>query len=315
MPSPIPANPDMAAMVAAATLGASQAAPPTHQPNTLIPGLNSPVTVSHTPQPVRVTSSQEDWFSSAGTDEPQAPSAPPAPPSQQAPQLPDDFAGINELLQDLPQTGVPEPQQFRQEPITPSAPVVPAAVAPPAFDADAAQKLAIDTLMGREYAIPEADARRLISEPEQVLPRLAATVHVNAVKDIGRMVAQQLPAMIAAGVQQHLQSHRAEMEFFGKFPQLNRPEFRPTVERAISMTRQMNPSADRDTVMREGAVLAANLIRSGHRARGNVPAPPQRSGVVPYSPATPNGGVQVPMNPQRSNAFTDLGNDPTLFDF
>lgn len=333
MPNAIPGNSDLAAMHAAA--GAQAAAPasaPTHQPNTMIPGLQSPVTVNvpqgQPQQAARPASNgfedgapargnQQDWFSGEGLDEPQAPQAPSAPQAPTVPQapMPEDFSGIDDLLRDLPSQGVQEPQQ-QQVPQLSQQPSVPVPAAPPALSAEEVHTRAMNELMGREYQIPEADARRLISEPETVLPRLAAQVHLNAVRDIGQYLPQLVSQMVAQGVEQRLGAMRAEMEFFGRYPALNRPEFKPTVAKALTLTRQSNPQMDRESLMREGAVLAAHLIKSTHRRQGPQ-APQPRAVVAPYTPAASFGGAPVPQNPngQTDNIFSQLGSDPSLFDF
>jgi hypothetical protein len=332
----IPPNPEMAAMWAqnGAVLGPNGApqanAPrPQQQGNPNIPAPSGNGGQRPPPQ------GQQDWFASYGAGEPtpeelsmeeprhfQQPPQQRIPGTQQVPQQPqNDLGEIDAMLQGLPtegaQQGVPQQQGQPQGYELPQQPQFQPQAAPqaPQISQEEAQTRAINELMGRDYAIPEADARRLISEPEAVLPRLAAQVHVNAVRDAGRLVREMLPQMVSAGVQQQLQAIRAEMEFFGNYPALNKPQFRPYVERAIAVTRQMNQQASREQVMREGAILAAQLIKGSFRQVQQA-APQSRAVAPPYRPAASYGGAPMPHNPQgESNIFSDLAADPNLFDF
>lgn len=270
--------------------------------------------------PAPAPTTQSDWFARAGDSsdevivppEPITPSAPPAAPPLQ--QQPDD---IEALLRDI---GEPEPlaPQAPQmpEPQPTAQPQQPQPMAPPAPSTDptAQRKQAIDYLMANEYRMDDTMARRLISEPEAVLPEIAARVHVNIMGDLGRRVGELLPTMVDALVQQRLGAHSAELEFFGQYPQLNRPEFRPIVAQSLAFVRQSNPEMDRATLMREGAMLSAYRIK-GMRRQAAPPVPPTRAPVNPYVPVAPGGGAPVPMRPQDDNVWAQLASDPNLFDF
>ncbi len=347
--SAIPPNSDLQALIQASVASAGTA-PPIQQSapmNQTIPGVQSNVTMQgpvhgQAPGPSPVSSapparnSQQDWFAQMGTgDDPDAsedfqlPQQQPRPqdawsrpPPQQVQAQPQPHAipelnEIDALLAGVPQQGAPQ-EQPQQQVQGQQPQVQPQAAAPPQqLDPQEMQRRAIDELMGREYAIPEADARRLISEPEAVLPRLAATVHVNAVRDFGRIAQQMLPQMIQNVVAGEIRAMRAESTFFSRYPQLAKPEFRPFVEKGISFARQQNPSATSEQLMAEGATYSAMLIKRSYRP--SVQAQPQgRAPVAPHVPAASFGGMPVPQNPnggQSDNIFTQFANDPNLFDF
>lgn len=351
--SAIPPNAELQQLIHQSITDAGQAPPiresapnsiPAPNPHPALAPQQFQQSAPQTPTPMRsaapARNAQQDWFAAMGTGDdpdasmdfqqeqpqfavPQQVVQPQRQPQRQVqgnqqyaiPEMGEIDALLSEIpsmevqpQQVQPQVQQPQQQQF-QQPAPPSA---------PSMTPEQLTEKAINELMGREYTIPEADARRLISEPETVLPRLAATVHVNAVRDIGRVVQQMLPQMINAGVQAQIGAMRAEMDFFTNYPQLRRPDFRPYVERAISFVRQSNPQATRDVVMREGATLAAHLIKSSYRQQGGQQQPNGRAPVVPFTPVAAGGGLPVPQNPQghqSGNIFTDMGNDPNLFDF
>jgi hypothetical protein len=345
VPNPaIPAHPGVAATAAAAA-----PPPPTHQPNRMIPAHpgvamaraqaqqpaapSVPAAPQPSPQNSQVESffeqpapNQEDYFASIGMPneghEPMAPAAPvvPTPPQQ-------EFSDIDALLADLPTGEPPIPAPVAQQPQQQPPQAQPAQPAPPAApqalppDPAAQMQAAIDHLMAKDYAISEADSRRLISEPEAVLPRLAAQVHVNVVREVGRMFGQVMPALVQQHVNQQLEGQRAEMEFFGRYPKLANPAFRETVGRALQVAAATNPGVNRDVLMREGATLAAYMIRSQMQQGGMRPqqgqpqpaAPGYRPVQQPYTPVSPGAGAQVPTRPQDQNPFALLSQDTDLF--
>lgn len=95
------------------------------------------------------------------------------------------------------------------------------------------------------------------------------------------------------------------------------------------MIRQVNPEADRNEVMRDGAALAAVRLRTklgGAQEPAQMPALPQNMPLVPpqqqpvasvanqapFTPAQSGGASEpvVPTDPNQENIFTILANDP-----
>lgn len=238
----------------------------------------------------------------------QPPLVPPAPvPSQvhSAPQLPsvqpaptaEDPYDINALL-----TGVaPTPLQLPTAPQPPAQQAV-TPPAPPTIDRDTLRTQALAQL-SQQYRLGDDDSRRMLSEPEQVLPKVAAALHVSIAEDIARNVQQLVPVLVQGQIKQALAAQRAELEFFGKYPALNKPEFRPIVEQNLRLAVQSAPDADRATVMERGARLAALEIRSKFGVQ-----PPQQNTPKPFVPAMPGSGQQ-PQPPLPSNPFEAMAQE------
>lgn len=282
-------------------------------------------------------SSQADWFGAAAVGAPTPerhlapPTPPPAAPASQVPQqgAQPTYSEIDSLLDgiqipgEVQQPGVQQVQpQGQQQPSTVPPPqsvqpqVAPSAPqAAPQFDAEAAQTAAINQLMGREYALSEVDQRRLIAEPETVIPRLAAQVHVNVVRDIGARVGQIIPELVNRLVEQRLDGMKRETEFFSRYPKLGHPAFRPIVEKSLAMVKAANPQITQEQLFQEGASYAAFQIRSQYRnQQAPQAAPPMRAMQAPYVPVSP-GAPPVPMAPQEGNPFAALANATDLFDW
>ncbi len=232
------------------------------------------------------------------------PQAPPVALSGQPPipQANDPF-DINRLLEGI-SVPAPQPQapQAPQPQAMPQQQNVPAAAPPPAAPSqEELQRAAIEQLMPR-YQLSAEDDRGMISEPGRVVPKLAAQLHLSIAQDLAKVVHQMLPGMIREHTRATLGAQRAEMEFFGRYQALNRPEFQPIVAQSLSLVRQMNPQATREEVMQRGAMLAATEIRSRFRPPAAQPQAP----VAPYVP--PNGGSPAPVShvQQPANIWEQL---------
>lgn len=275
------------------------------------------------PQPAPIESPRSDnsaalWDAFEGPREPvSSPEPPPSPPVQAAPQPPAMPAtppevppSVEELLAggaSAPTPQVTEPQQV-QAPVPQAS--TPQAAQP--FDMATVQKQAIDYLMANEYRLSDEDRNRLISAPDEVLPQLAARMHVGIATQLATQVAQAIPAMIQQHMDSHMKAQRAELEFFAKYPKLNRQEWKPIIAESLQMVKQMNPQAGRDEVIAKGAALAAFQINSrfGNSHQPQPPQPP-RGPVQPYVPVAPGGGYSPPTNPnQQPNIWSDLASDP-----
>lgn len=206
----------------------------------------------------------------------------------------------------------PEPQAPVQQPIDPAA----------------LEQQAVDHLMATEYALSDEDKNALISEPDTVLPKLAARMHVRMQITTAQQLAQILPGMIAQQIQQQSRVQGLETQFFVQYPALNKPEYRATVAESLTLIRNVNPQASRDEVMRDGAALAAVRLKTKlgeARQPAPVAATPQTMPLaapiqspapvqpqVPFTPAQSGGGSEpiVPTDPNQENIFAILANDP-----
>lgn len=232
--------------------------------------------------------------------QPPAPIQPQAPAPVQAqapvpPQAPtDDAFDITSLLKDVGVIQAPAPlaAPTPTPAPTPGTPATPA----PVVDRDQLRQQAINQLMQTDYRLNDEDSRKLISEPETVIPRIAAQMHIHLAERMAEHIAQAVPTLVESQLQTALAAQKAELEFYSKYPALNKNEFRDTVVQSLMLARQALPTADRDTVMRRGAQLAAFEIRSRFGA-----APTQRP-QQPFVPAAPGGGI-VPASPSSGNPF------------
>lgn len=265
---------------------------------------------------------QQTAFEADGDDFPEPDQAPQAP---QAPPPATDLVNVEDLLSggEFPQepTPVPQPQQQPQAP-EPQAPQPQAPVAqqpqspPPAEPAapspEQLQTQAIDYLRDNVYRFDDETSRKALTEPEVVLPALAARLHVNLINEFAQQIHRTLPTLIEREVQRRTTVMEAKAEFFRRYPKLNNPAWEPLIADSIAMAAQIHRGQPREKIMHEGAVLAA------YRLRSQAPRPQPAAGrPQPFIPASSGGGGPiVPQNPQQpQNIWAELSADPTLMDF
>jgi len=213
----------------------------------------------------------------------------------------------------------------QQQALTPT-PQAPVAEQQPAFDPAELEAKAIEQLTTTTYALSDADKNALIAEPDKVLPGLAARMHVTMQVQLAQQIAQILPGIIQGQLQQATKVQGLENSFFGQYPELNKPQFRQTVQESLAMIRQVNPQASREEVMRDGAALAAVRLRTRLGAvqePAQMPALPQNMPLAsptvqpaptqpgPFTPAQSGGASEpvVPTDPNQ-NIFAQLADDP-----
>jgi hypothetical protein len=326
-PNQIPSHPSAAAAAAGANpVQVHQGAPagiPSH-PDALAQQVQQRVN-QPTPSPAPQRNVMQDFFAGAafddgGSDDTGDPlTVPTAPPASQ-PNT--DLVDIDDLLSggEFAQEPVPVPQPQQQTPqpqaVQPQAPAPQPQSSPPAPSAapspEQLQTQAIDYLRDNVYRFDDETSRRALTEPEVVLPQLAARLHVNLINEFAQQMHRALPTLIEREVTRRTAVMETKNEFFRRYPKLNRPEWDGVVSDSVAMAAQIHQGQPRDVIMREGAALAA------YRLRAQVPRqPPAQGRPQPFIPASPGGGGPVvPTNPQQgANVWAELAADPDLMNF
>jgi len=184
-----------------------------------------------------------------------------------------------------PAAAAPEPQ-----------PEVPAPVLPPPGQPMTAEQVreaenAYAAQLVNLYQFDEDTALRLQTEPEKVLPALAAKLHLDVMKTVMAQVQGILPQAMERTQQASRRETEAKDMFFGAWPELKGSE--QQVMQIGAMFRQMNPDADPQTAVQRIGELA--MVALG---RQRTPAPQsqqQNSGQPrPFRPASP-GQVSAPL--------------------
>lgn len=138
------------------------------------------------------------------------------------------------------------------------------------------------------YAIDPQTALQLQTEPELVLPKLAARVHLEVLD----AVMGQLGSRVGQAIQQFTvakeREDKASSEFFGAFPDLK--EHKDAVLRVGAMFRAANPKATKEQAVK----AIGEFVRQSLGLQAPAPvAPPPSAPANPFIPAAGNGGGAV----------------------
>lgn len=238
-----------------------------------------------------------------------------------------------------PAAAAPAPAPAPAAPAAPVVPAAPAAAAPatapapapapaappapvPAAPAETAEQQAARQKAEREatekaakeqfdslvssYALPEDLATKLQTEPEKVLPWLAAKVHESVVNRVTELMHGQLPSMIKTMQGVERAEAEAKKAFYDRWPALAAHE--ETVKRAGMMFRQLNPSAPPDKAIEAiGKMVCESLGLPIAGVPGAQPPAPPVASPAPYRP-TGGGGAPAGAPPQ-DNLFTQLAEE------
>lgn len=184
----------------------------------------------------------------------------------------------------------------------------PAAPEPPPVDHAAQLEQQMKELTAR-YRLSEEDARAMLTEPEVVLPRLAATMHRQMQEAVAQTLAQQIPQMVAHAQARHVVEQEAQNLFFGRWPDL-RPHS-DAVARVGMMYRAANPKATpAEAVEQIGQIVSMSLgvpMPGVAPVAPAAPAPAPKPSVPPHRPAAAGGTPQVtrPAEPNLYSSFAD----------
>lgn len=193
---------------------------------------------------------------------------------------------------------------------TPTTPQVPAASAPetpaeptPSYTEWRAQRL---TQLEQMYALDEASAVAALTEPENVLPKLAAKVHLDVLESSMRAMQAMLPTVLGQIQQGTELNTRAKNLFTSVNPDLADPQYEGAIMQLGQVYRSMNKTAPPE----EAARAIGSLVRAAYGivqqpAAVQAPAPRQGPQVLPFTPARGSGGVSqgtVSSNPYEQLA-------------
>ncbi|MBM3272842.1 hypothetical protein FJY94_06290 [Candidatus Kaiserbacteria bacterium] len=142
----------------------------------------------------------------------------------------------------------------------------------------------------------------MLTEPELVIPKLAARLHMDVVDTVINAVFSRLPDIVGSVQSQKTANAEAEDEFFKAWPQLKDPKYQSVVWNAVASYRGLNPQAKRAEVVRAAglsAMLHLRLPLPASLMQFESPAAPVAR---PFTPAAPGAGTMPagpsgPINP------------------
>lgn len=193
-------------------------------------------------------------------------------------------------------------------PVSKPAVELPAPVAAPLTEAELkAKRSELVEMFASNYSLSEDDAARFAVEPEKVLPKLAGNLAVDVFEATVRTVMAQIPQIVQQMTQSQSAAQAARDVFFREFPELNRPEYLPTIRQVAEMYRQMNPKAPYDEAQRaigkHVSIMLGVAPSQGTSPAAAAPPPPPK----PATPLQPGAAITRPPV-AANNIFSELAN-------
>lgn len=268
----------------------------------------------------------------SGTEEPALPGASGAQPGAKA------SGGAETPPAAAPTPGETPAAPAAQEPAPPATPAAAAAPAeqgtPPAAASAPAEDLApekvaeryktwrndrVKSLAETSFILTPEQVELVQTEPEKVIPHLMAQAAVTAMEASTQAIAQMLPGLIEKISNSTKKLSQAEETFFGMWPSLNKPEYRPKLTEIGRLYRSMNPTASTEEFAKMvGAMASAQLNVAGQpvgqQPQGQVP-PAALPGVRPVSPLAGGAPRNVGSQPgPAQGTFEHAATTGGLFD-
>lgn len=199
--------------------------------------------------------------------------------------------------------------------VAPATPVEPAKVEPvkaepqAPFDAAAWEK---EQLTGLEqlYQLPEEEQTALLTEPEKVLPKLAASIHFKVTQAVLHAVQGSLPQIIQQQQNAISAETTAKNAFYEANPDLADPAYESAIIQVGQMFRKMNPTASREEAMKRiGELVRVSMgLPPGQAVTQQASGEAQPAAPRPFVPARGGAGAGVPAA-QETNIWTALANE------
>ena len=148
----------------------------------------------------------------------------------------------------------------------------------------------------QHYAMSEEDASAVLTEPEKVLPQLAARVHLEVVQNVLGTIAQTMPAVVTGILEAQKQQTGLVDQFFEKWPTLDRGSDLGPVMELGRIWRQHNlQGTPEEFIQKVGAMAVVQLgkLPAGGSAQPVGAVAPQKAAA--YQPAA---RAPSPVQPQ-----------------
>lgn len=199
-----------------------------------------------------------------------------------------------------PSTGTPVPP--------PAASAPEPAVPPVDYEKWRGERLAV---LEGSYKLSEDEAAQALTEPEVLLPKLMAKVHMSLLEQTMQGVQAYVPQLIRQVRVSDDTEARARQEFYSYNPDLNDPKYEAAVLQAGPAFRAVHKNATREQVL----VGVGNMVRSMFglpqpQTPGTTPmaagTPAPAAPAAPFAPVRGGGSAAAGSKPAPGNPFTEL---------
>ena len=142
------------------------------------------------------------------------------------------------------------------------------------------------------YAVSDEDAAKLLTEPEVVLPQLAARMHMEVLENAMRAMQAMVPQVLRSVQSYEKVEQDARSVFHQANPDLADPQLEPAIFEMGKIYRRLNPAATPDVA----SIAIGNLVR----ASLGIAAPQPGAGAPPVLQSKPT--PIIPFTPTRGSA-------------
>lgn len=178
-----------------------------------------------------------------------------------------------------------------------------------------ARRESLQNDIAQRYGLSEQDKEQWLTEPEKVVPRMAARLYVDVFDSVFQAVFAQVPQLMMQFMEQRDASRGREESFYKRWPMLSKPEYKPTINRLVGMYRQFNPQVPFEQMLEDVGVQALTALKiplDQLQPAAQAPAAPAAAAPAPvpavrhgYQPAAPGGVAPVPTQ-QKSTVWDEL---------
>jgi hypothetical protein len=163
----------------------------------------------------------------------------------------------------------------------------------------------------QQYALSEEEQRLALTQPEAILPKMAASLHLNVLESVVNTIMSRVPEVVRMVTKTESEGQQNENEFYTTWPMLKDPKYKQTVYNAVAAYRQINRNATKDEVIRAAglqALISLRLPIPQHLLETSAP-PPSTTGFVPASPGSGGQPSPATMRPGAPNPFAVLSEE------
>lgn len=276
--------------------------------------VETPPTETPTPEPTPDTESRfqegEDAISDILSDDfDEEPTPEPKPPlddrsstevraTPSAPEIP---------VKEAP-ASAPKPPEIKPEPVAKPATPPAAPTATPLTTEELLKRRGelVDNI-SKQYHLTDEQADMLVTNPNEVLPKLAGNLFMNVYDAVYSAVLQQVPLVVNQMASSQAAATNAENTFFGRWSQLKKPEYRTAIESIGRAYRQANPKASKEEFIEQvGAMASFQLGLLPQAVASPQPVPAAPSNPQRFTPAAPGAAVGRTPQASHANEFEEL---------
>jgi len=145
----------------------------------------------------------------------------------------------------------------------------------------------------------DEQAEQFEADPGAVMSSMAAKLFLDLYDSISQGFNANMPGMVQRAMQQQQANQAAEKQFFGAWPQLDKPEYKATVDRIAIAYRQQNPTIDDVAAVKEigaQAWVALQLPLDQLVAHTQAAPPVVPPVVIPVPAHVPASAGNAPQN-------------------